>query len=352
VKDSAKPREQLLKENDLLKTKVEDLEKTRIEYERTNKALQESEEKFRIVAETIPGVIYRCDLEWTFLFVGSEMKKLSGYPASDFINNKVRSYISIMDLNDEEMKHISDTLDEALRNKDLLYSSEYKIMTRDGSTKWVYDSVRIIYDENDAVIAYEGVLLDITKRKSAEEEVLKNKILLESSIESPKDMIILSLDREYRYLLFNNAHANSMRYAYDTEPRIGACIFDFMTRKDDINNVKAHYDKAMIGNGHTVIDEYGDGESRFYYEVKYNPIHNKKDEIIGVTAFAQNITDRKLVEQELSRHRDNLEEMVKERTKELEKTVKDLDSALKVFVGRELTISRLKKKIRDLKEKE
>ncbi len=156
-----------------------------------------------------------------------------------------------------------------------------------------------ISDDNNKIIAIKGTLQDITERKLAQEEVLKNKILLESSIESPQDMIILSLDREYRYLFFNQAHADSMKDAYNTKPRLGACVFDFISRKDDINDLKVHYDKALEGVGHTIVDEYGDGKSRFYYEVKYNPIYNENNEIIGVTAFAQNVTDRKLAEKAL-----------------------------------------------------
>jgi len=54
---------------------------------------------------------------------------------------------------------------------------------------------------------------------------------------------------------------------------------------------------------------------------------------------------------ELKKHRDHLEELVKERTADLEAKNKELDNAMKVFVGRELTIRNLQEKIRVLEGK-
>jgi len=62
----------------------------------------------------------------------------------------------------------------------------------------------------------------------------------------------------------------------------------------------------------------------------------------------QDFTERKLIEEELDKHRQKLEEMVEVRTKELEDINKELNDAMKVFVGRELTIRDLQKRIIDL----
>ena len=147
----------------------------------------------------------------------------------------------------------------------------------------------------------EKLQTDITERKKIEEDLLRSNILLESSIESPRDMIILSLNREYRYMYFNNTHAESMKQVYGSQPRIGDVIFDHMKGRKDIEKVKVHYARAMAGESHVVSEEYGEGKLRYYYEIQYNPIHNEKNEIIGVTAFAQNVSDRKQAEQEIEK---------------------------------------------------
>ena len=70
-----------------------------------------------------------------------------------------------------------------------------------------------------------------------------------------------------------------------------------------------------------------------------------------IVAVYQDFTKRKQIEIELDKHRDHLEELVAERTDALEKKNKELDNALKVFVGRELTIRNLQNKIRKLEGK-
>jgi len=63
------------------------------------------------------------------------------------------------------------------------------------------------------------------------------------------------------------------------------------------------------------------------------------------------ITERKQAEEELKKHRDHLEELVKERTEEVNEKNKKLSSQMKIFVGRELKIRDLESKIRTLEKK-
>jgi signal transduction histidine kinase len=191
---------------------------------------------------------------------------------------------------------------------------------------WIFVGVFILVLEFLLILV---LFANINWRKKAEEEILRSKILLESSIESPKDMIILSLDREYRYLYYNKIHTDSMVHIYGTRPRIGDCIFDHMKGKEDIEKVKAHYDKALAGDGHVVIEEYGDDQLRYYYEIQYNPVFNDKNEIIGVTSFAQNITERRQAEEALKNAHIELEKRVEERTYELKMAKEDAEFANK-----------------------
>ena len=137
-----------------------------------------------------------------------------------------------------------------------------------------------------------------TERKKTDEELKKTQVLLKSSIENPKDMIILSIDKQYRYLHFNHTHEETMNHAYNKDTEIGMNLLDCITDGEDRKKAKINFDRALTGEAHTTIEEYGDLE-RFYYETQYNPILNEKHEIIGATAFATNVTDRKRMEEEL-----------------------------------------------------
>ena len=129
--------------------------------------LRSSEDLYRTIAETIPGAVYKCDMDWTFLFASSGLEELTGFPVSDITNNKVRSYVGLM--YEDDIERITLSLKEALERKDPFFFSEYKLKTKNGNVKWVYDNVRILYDKGGNAIGYEGVLVDITEGEKAEE---------------------------------------------------------------------------------------------------------------------------------------------------------------------------------------
>lgn len=68
------------------------------ELESTTRALQESENRFRGLVANLPGVVYRCenDANWTMRYMSDEVSSLTGFPASDFIDNRVRSFSSVV----------------------------------------------------------------------------------------------------------------------------------------------------------------------------------------------------------------------------------------------------------------
>ena len=130
--------------------------------------------------------------------------------------------------------------------------------------------------------------LKLSKLKSTE-ELHKTQLLLNASLESPKDIIILSLDTEYKYMFFNKAHSTSMKAAYNADVTNGMCIFDFMTSEEDIRKVKENYDRALSGETHTTREQYGDLE-KSYFEIIFSPVINNEKEIIGISSFARDIT--------------------------------------------------------------
>jgi len=139
---------------------------------------------------------------------------------------------------------------------------------------------------------------DITEHKLIESELKKIKMLLQSSLESPKDIIILSIDQNYKYLYFNTTHKNIMKQIYDADIEIGMSVLDYITVDMDKENAKQSYDVALSGKPYTTIQEYGDKEF-YYFESFYNPIYNDANEIFGIAVFARNITERKLAEEKI-----------------------------------------------------
>ncbi len=94
-----------------------------------------------------------------------------------------------------------------------------------------------------------------------------------------------------------------------------------------------------------IIDVETNGQ---YIRSWYTPHEDENGEILGILGLAINISDQKKAESELISYQENLEKLVEERTKELTGKNKELDKAVKVFVGRELKIRKLEDRIRAL----
>lgn len=156
---------------------------------------------------------------------------------------------------------------------------------------------------------YLANVIDITERKKTEEELLKSKLLLMTSLESQKETIIFSTDRDYRYMYFNIAHLDSMKFAYDRDIATGMNILDCITSSDDRKSIKENLDRALRGESNSHIQTFGN-VNRAYYESSFNPILDESNEIIGCTVFARNISDRILAEQAVRDSETKLREII------------------------------------------
>lgn len=149
------------------------------ERQRTEDTLRESERRFRSLVENLPAVAYRCapDATWTSEFISERIQDLCGYPASDFIDNRVRSFVSVVHPDDEPDSAAS--VHEAIA-QGRPYAVEYRMLHRDGGVRWVQDRGRGVKNEAGQVVCLDGVITDVTEPKLAEQRIAaQSRLLLE-----------------------------------------------------------------------------------------------------------------------------------------------------------------------------
>ncbi|MHC1715481.1 MAG: EAL domain-containing protein [Acidaminococcaceae bacterium] len=139
----------------------------------TEKSLKESERSKSVLLSNLPGLAYRCnyDRNWTMQYVSAGCFALTGYPPESLLYNKDVSYNDLItpDYRDtlwEEWKHVL--------AKRLPFKQEYEIITATGEKKWVIEMGEGIFDEHGQVIALEGIVFDISKRKKYENLLVYN----------------------------------------------------------------------------------------------------------------------------------------------------------------------------------
>ena len=156
-------------------------------------AIYESEEKFRLLANNIPGTVYMSNYDEnnTKIYINDEIEKLTGYHKTDFLNNQL-SFIDLIHPEDKENTIAAQKI--AIDNKSSIHLV-YRIMHKDNRVVWVEEFGDAIY--KDGKIAFiEGIFIDITERKQTE-TVVQQKELAEAANKA-KSEFLANMSHEIR----------------------------------------------------------------------------------------------------------------------------------------------------------
>lgn len=145
--------------------------------------IRDSEVRFRGLVTNIPGAVYRTRIgeEWVMEYVSDNIADITGYAASQFIENRQRSFASLILEEDRELCH--QHIDRALAQQET-FEVEYRIRHRDGSIRWVHEKGKASYTEEGFPLWFDGSIDDITKSKLAIVELEASRLQLTNITES------------------------------------------------------------------------------------------------------------------------------------------------------------------------
>lgn len=131
------------------------------------KVLSDGERSKTVLLDNLPGMAYRCkyDREWTMEFVSQGCFELTGYLSESLIENRDISFNDLIAPAYREW--LWNRWEDGLQKREKV-TVEYEIITASGEIKWVWEQGQGIFDEQGCVMALEGLVLDITKRKNHE----------------------------------------------------------------------------------------------------------------------------------------------------------------------------------------
>lgn len=130
--------------------------------------IQESEEKFRLLANNIPGTVHlsKFDDKFSKIYLSDEIEKLTGYPKEDFLQNKTY-FIDLV--YPEDLNTLKNKTEELFKEREKIHLI-YRITHKDGHHVWVEEFGEPIL-KNDKIEYIVGIFIDITQRIEAEEAI-------------------------------------------------------------------------------------------------------------------------------------------------------------------------------------
>ena len=126
----------------------------------TESRLHANRRSLTTLLSNVPGMIYRCknDRHWTFEFVSDGCKDVTGYEAHEIIDNHNFSYM--LTIHEEDRANTFQFVQEQIALQKS-FQMTYRIHTRSGSTKWVWEHGRGIFSSTGELLALEGFITEI-----------------------------------------------------------------------------------------------------------------------------------------------------------------------------------------------
>jgi PAS domain S-box-containing protein len=286
----------------------------------SEKMIRESEERFRLVADTAPALI------WT-----SGTNKLCTYVNKPWLEFTGRSIVFELGngwadgVHPEDLQRCLGNYTQSFDRREK-FGMEYRRRRHDGEYRWILDIGVPRFDQNRSFVGYIGIGVDVTERKVAEEALHELNRTLEgqtAELQSREELLkifvksapvgVAMFDRDMRYLQVSDRWCAD--YGVDVSQILGRSHYEVFPDMPD--RWKQVHARALEGETLRADEDLWDrkgGMKWIRWEVR--PWLNPERLPGGILVFAEDITRRKQMEEAISRMSRNLiESQEQERTR-------------------------------------
>ncbi len=260
------------------------------ERKRAEKAIKESEEKYRSIFEGASIGIFHSTFEGKFIDVNFSLAQMLGYNSPKDVLSSIKNIATDI----YATPPIRDTLVEEALQKGKTVRSENLYKRKDGSEWFGLLNLTIIKDENGQPLFFEGFVEDISERKKAEDAIKESEEKFKIISSNTPDHII-SMDNDLRYTFVVNP-----QLGLTEKEMLGKTDYDILSKEDA--DALTLIKRQVLQSGKItslevpLISKIGKLE---YFDGSFIPMNDANGNANGLIGYFRNVTERKRTEQAL-----------------------------------------------------
>jgi len=311
MSDTRKTKAQLLEELGTLRARMAELQRAERERRQAEEALRGSETRLRSVLENSRDIIYRFDIATdNYDYYTPSIQEMTGFTAEELLAMGDEGIVERFHPDDrQKMEGFSKTLDDLPGTDTVGGSTEYRWKHKDGQYRWFSENRSIVRDSDGQPVAVVAAVRDVTKRKQAEEALVKERTILRTLVDNMPDYIFIK-DAQSRFITTNTAHLRTLG-AETLEEVVGKTDFDFFPKE---LAEKYHADEQeIVGSGKPLLNRLEmvfrpDGEEQWLLTTKV-PLCDASGSVVEIVGISRDITERKQAEQALRESEEKYREL-------------------------------------------
>ncbi|MEW6659192.1 MAG: PAS domain S-box protein [Thermodesulfobacteriota bacterium] len=252
--------------------------------------LRKSEEKYRLLVNQIPAVVFKGYADWSVDFFDNKIEALTGYRKEEFDSRRLKwdEVILADDLAEVKRKSRED-IKAGIRT----YEREYRLRKKGGGIAWVQAMGQIFYDGARNFDYISGVFFDISARKQAEDTLVKYEFIANTAT----DCMTL-IDRNYTYEAANAAYCQA--HGKTREEVVGTSVTNVWGTDTFEKIIKGYLDRCFTGQTVEFEGWFDFGKRGLgCYHVSYNPYYDRDGKVAYAAVVSHDITKRKRAEEAL-----------------------------------------------------